>query len=101
MRITADQLRRIIKEEVSKISEAPMPRETFYDEKVRLLSMALGHLTAAISTMGKVVDLDLASPMGEDVDVMSATSDLQAAQETIEGILSAVETLADAAGPGV
>lgn len=101
MKITAKELRRLINEEAARLAEAPMPRETFYDEKVRALSEALRHLEAAINKMQEVSDMDLGSPAGEDPDVQSATMDLMGAKEFIEGILSAVETLADAAGPGV
>ena len=102
MRITKSQLRKIILEEASRLREAPMmPRETYYDEKVSLISQALNHLDQAIDMMQQVADMDLSSPAGEDPDVQSATMDLQSAKEFIEGILSAVEVLADAAGSGV
>lgn len=102
MRITKSQLRKIILEEASRLAEGPMaPRHEFYDEKLNLLGQSLNHLDQAINLMQQVADMDLGSPVGEDPDVQSATMDLQSAKEFIEGILSAVEVLADSAGSGV
>lgn len=108
MKITSSQLRKIIKEEAARIrlGEGPTgsalpPRETYYDDRVSLLSQALTHLDKAIDMMQQVADMDLNAPGGDDPDVQSATMDLDNTRGFITDILAATEVLADSAGSGV
>lgn len=100
IKLTEKKLRQIIREEKAKLQEVRFGTKqglegvAFYKERLRLLREAQGHLEEAMHALGDVSILDIDSPAGEDdPDVMSASMDVQAASEFLEGIIMATEAM--------
>lgn len=94
IKLTEKKLRQIIREEKAKLQEVRLEGVAFYKERLRLLREAQGHLEEAMHALGDVSILDIDSPAGEDdPDVMSASMDVQAASEFLEGIIMATEAM--------
>ena len=99
MKITEKKLRQIIREEKMKLQGARLQEALegvdFYEQKVDLLVTAQQHLDEALDALADVIDLDLASPAGEDPDVRSAHMDVEAAGQFIGGIIEATEAMVE------
>jgi hypothetical protein len=99
MKITEKKLRQIIREEKMKLQGAPLQEAlegvAFYEQKVDLLVTAQQHLDEALVALAEAVDLDRASPVGEDPDVQGAYSDVEAASQFIGDIIEATEAMVE------
>lgn len=94
MKLTASQLKKIIAEEIQKsINEAPVSPEAFYAKKRDMLQGVLDTVDSAIASLQKLQDMEESQDMEEDTDLRSATMDLMAARDFIEGIHSAVDAM--------
>lgn len=102
MKLTEKKLRQIIREEQKKLKEVRFGTKeglegvAFYKERLRLLREAQNHLEEAKYALGDVSILDIDSAVGEeDADVMSASMDVQATSEFLEGIIMATEAMVE------
>jgi len=97
MKITKRQLRKIIREEKTKLAEigGPSAAVDFYRDKARLLMSAAKHLKQALGDIEDAVWHEESSAVGEDPDLQSAAMDIHAAIEFVEGQLDAVQAMVD------
>jgi len=95
MKLTATQLRKIIKEEAQKstLREADVSPVLFYTKKKQSLIAALKHLYNAAEVLQQLSEMEVAMAGEEDADVRSAAMDLDSLTSFVEDIRSATDSM--------
>ena len=94
MKITANQLRKIIKEEAKRVREGMgMDSSGFYGRKLKMLEIAQNGIDRAIGALEDIHNLETQASGGDPEEIREMIDALEQCAENIEGYTEAVEAM--------